>query len=643
MTDQFATTGNAPLTPPMAAPRRSLGGMVWRLLVAIKDGLALLALLLFFGALYMFLTAGPNPADNRGGALLLDLNGSIVEQPEAPDPRALLTGQVSVGNQFRTRDIVRALELAAQDDDIKTVVLDLGGFWGGGQATIDEIGDALAKVRAAKKPVYAHASAYTDDGYLLAAHATEIWLDPMGGAMFTGPGGSQPYFKGLIDRLGVTTHIYRVGKYKSFIEPYLLTQQSPEAKESSTALTGALWQSWQDDVARMRPAAKLKTYITDPAGTFAASGGDMAKAALSNGIIDKIGTRADFGKRIAALVGSDDSKPAGDFNNTALEDYLVANPASTSGDGIGVVTVAGSIVDGRAPMGTAGGTTISDLIDEAVAEGELKALVVRVDSGGGSAFASEEIRAALGRAKAKGLPVVASMGSVAASGGYWVAMAGDKVFAQPTTITGSIGVFGIIPTLENAIPKIGITADGVTTTPLSGQPDMLRGTNAQTDAVLQAGVENVYARFLNLVATRRKMPVARVNEIAQGRVWDGGTARQIGLVDAFGSIDDAIAEAARLAKLDPKSVHRVDIEPQQSIVDALLSNIGIAEPALEAEQDIFTRLIRREQARTVAGMNDAQSVLMGPAVQVRCMACPATPAPKGWTSLMALIKDKVFS
>ncbi len=626
---------------PVAAKPPSLVSRAWRLLVAIKDGLAFIALLIFFGALYVFLTSSPNPADNRGGALLLDLSGNIVEQPEAPDPRALLTGQVPVGNQFRTRDVVRALELAAKDDDIKAVVLDLGGFWGGGQATMDEIGDALAKVRAAKKPVFAHASAYTDDGYLLAAHATEVWLDPMGGALFTGPGGSQPYFKGLIDRLGVTTHVYRVGKYKSFVEPYARSEASPEAKQENQALAGALWQNWLDDVKRLRPKSKADVFSADPAGALDSSGGDMAKAALANGIVDKIGDRTAFGKRVAALVGGDEDQGPGDFNNTAFDAYLEANPASTGGSAIGVITVAGSIVDGRAPSGTAGGTTISELIDQAVAKGNLKALVVRVDSPGGSAFASEEIRQAILRAKAKGLPVVTSMASVAASGGYWIAMAGDKVFAQPTTVTGSIGVFGIIPTFENTIPKIGVTSDGVTTTPLSGQPDVLRGTNEQTDRVLQAGVEDIYRRFLLLVSAARKMPVEKVNEIAQGRVWDGGTARQLGLVDAFGSIDDAMAAAAKLAKLDPTQVHRVDIEPEPSLIDALLGSFGVRAQA--ASPDIFTRLIHRQQAQIMTGIASAQSVLTGPAVQVRCIECAAPPSPKGQQSLYKLLTDRVFS
>ncbi len=620
---------------------RPLWRRAWSLLVAIKDGLALILLLLFFGVLYMLLSSGPNPADNRGGALLMTLDGAIVEQPETPDPRALILGQVPSGNQYRLRDVVRALETAAKDSAIKAVVMDLSGFDGGGQASLHQVGQAIDKVRATKKPVLVHATGYMDGSYQIAAHASEIWLDPMGAAMFPGRGGVRPYYKGLIDKLGITTHVYRVGKFKSFVEPYLRADQSPEAKEADKALAGSLWQMWQDDVTKARPKAKIATFASDPAGTVKASGGDMSKTAIDNGIVDKLGDRAAFGTYVAKIVGADDSKPAGDFNNTAFPDYLAANPESSRGEPVGVITIAGGIVDGNAPSGTAGGDTIANLIDKAVAEESLKALVVRVDSPGGSAVASEQIRAAILRAKATKIPVVVSMANVAASGGYWVAMTGDKIFAEPSTITGSIGVFGIIPTFENTAKKFGISGDGVTTTPLSGQPDILRGTNEQTDYLLQSGVEDIYRRFLSIVSTARKMPVERVNEIAQGRVWDGGTARQIGLVDAFGSIDDAVNEAAKLAKIDTGDVRRIYIEPRESFLGSIFGNL-VSARAATAPRDIFTHMIRRQQGEIVAGVNDAQQILSGPAIQVRCTAC-ASPAPaRGWQSLFKIISDRVF-
>ncbi|MEQ1547866.1 MAG: signal peptide peptidase SppA [Chakrabartia sp.] len=614
----------------------------WHVLVTIKDALVLIFMLLFFGALYALLSSSPNPAKSRDGALVLALNGSIVEQKQALDPREFLTGTVAANGQYLLRDVVHVLETAAKDDDVKTVVLDLDGFSGGGQAALSRVGEALSAVRKANKPIYAFATGYSDDSYQLAAHASEIWLDPMGAALFTGPGGAQPYFKGLIDKIGITANVYRVGKFKSFIEPYVRADQSPEAKQAAQALTGALWANWQDEVGKARPKAKLAAMIADPAGLTAASGGDMSKTALANGIVDKLGDYTSFAKRVATLVGADSDTRADDFNATEFDDYLAANPPSMRGSAIGIATIAGEIVDGNAPSGVAGGDTIANLILDAVADEDLKALVVRVDSPGGSALASEKIRLAILQAKAKGLPVVVSMGNVAASGGYWVSMAGDVVFADPSTITGSIGVFGIIPTFEKVIPKVGISADGVTTTPLSGQPDVLRGTNETTDRLIQSGIEDIYRRFTSLVAANRKMTVARVDEIGQGRVWDGGTARQIGLVDRFGSLDDAIAEAAKRAKIEPDSVQRLYLEPEPSFLSGLLSGMVHAQAPVD-RTDIFTRLIRQQQAYVTTGFHDATRIISGPAVQVRCMECPASAPTQNWQSFYSFLSAKVFS
>ncbi len=593
----------------------------WALLVGIKDGLVLIAMLGFFGLLYAALSSSPNPRGGENGALLIALDGPIVEQSEAVDPRELLFGQSPVDRQYQLSDILQALKAAEGDDDIKTVVLDLQGFQGAGQVALEEIAEALDRVKAANKPVLAFAGGYFDDSYLLAAHASEVWLDPMGAAAFAGPGGSRLYFKGLIDRLGVTVHVYRVGKFKSFVEPYIRGEQSPEAKAENEALAGALWTNWKENVAKARPKAQIADFVADPIAGLAAAKGSLSQAAVSAGLVDKLGDRVAFGKRVAAIVGGDDHGPAGNFRYSALGPYLAAHPAEHGGHKIGIVTVAGDIVDGKAPAGRAGGDTIADLVRNALAEQDLKALVVRIDSPGGSALAAEKIRAALAEARAKGLPVVASMGNVAASGGYWVTGAADKVFAEPSTVTGSIGVFGILPTFETTLARYGVTADGVKTTPLTGQPDLFAGTNAATDAFLQAGVEDIYSRFLRLVSTSRKLPLEKVGEIAQGRVWDGGTARQLGLVDAFGSLDDAVAEAARLAKLSPDSVSRYDLKPEKSFLASLFEDD--LEARTTGHVDIFTHMARRQQALVLAGLADAKAMLQGPAIQVRCLECPS--------------------
>ncbi len=599
----------------------------WKILVGVKDGLVLLFMLLFFGVLYAGLTARPNAKAIGTGALVLDFNGSIVEQPQVASPSELLSGSAPT-KQYRLSDVIRALNAAATDDRVKTVVLDLDKFVGAGQVALTDVGEALDRVRA-KKKIYAFATGYSDDSYQLAAHATEIWLDPMGLALFQGPGGSRLYYKGLIDKLGVNAHIYRVGKYKSFVEPYTRADQSPEAKAASEALTASLWQGWQADVLKARPNAKLAGFIADPVA--ATAGGDLAKAALAAGVVDKLGDRASFNRLVAGLAGA--GKDGHDYAKIELTPWIAANPAARRGE-IGIVTVAGSIVDGQADPGTAGGDTIVKIINKAVASNDYKALVLRVDSPGGSALASEKIRIALNDAKAAKIPVVVSMANVAASGGYWVAMAGDRVFAEPSTITGSIGVFGIIPTFETALAKIGVTSDGVTTTPLSGQPDIVGGTNAAFDTIIQKSVESTYGKFLTLVSGARKMPVETVNEIAQGRVWDGGTARQLGLVDGFGGIDEAVAEAAKLAKLDPKTVKAVYLEKPPSFAQSVAEMfMGGEEDDSQQATDLLSTLSRARFAMLGQAVADAKSLATGSVVQVRCLECPVSAAPAKTQSL----------
>lgn len=595
----------------------------WKLLVGIKDALVLLFMLLFFGLLFAALSSTPNPGAVTTGALLVDLDGVIVEQPAETDPFAAVTGS-QVMRENRLRDVVHALETAATDDRIKVVVLDLDRFAGGGQVALADVGVAIDKVRAQRKPVLAYATGYTDDGYHLAAHASEIWLNPMGAALFTGQGSSHLYYKGLIDKLGVTTHVYKVGVYKSAVEPYIRSDQSPEAKEANQALADALWAGWQAEVAKARPKAKLAGFIAAPDEALKAEGNDLTRAAVAAGIVDKLGDRTAFGKRVAEIAGAANDGIAGHYKHTKLANWLAANPPSTGGDAIGIVTVAGVISDGEAGPGSAGGDTISKLILDAIAKNKLKALVVRIDSPGGSALASEQIRSALLEAKAKGLPIVVSMGSVAASGGYWVSTAGDRVFAEPATITGSIGVFGLFPTLENALAKIGVTSDGVATTPLSGQPDIYGGTTPQFDAVMQAGVETIYGRFLSIVSAARKLPTAEVDRIGQGRVWDGGTARQLKLVDAFGSLDAAVEEAAKRAKLDPAKVHRVYLEKQPSVFATLMKSFtegGDEDDAGAPAADLLTRMARQRMAVAQRAVADARALAEGPAIQARCLEC----------------------
>lgn len=600
----------------------------WKLLVGIKDALVLVFMLLFFGLIFAALSARPNAAAIKDGALVLALDGSVVEQPQEVDPFAALGAGGGVTKQHALRDLIRVLDAARTDTRVKAVVLDLDRFTGGYPATVAELATAIRRVRDGEgnvkgKPVLAYATGYADASYLLAANASEIWVDPMGGSLFTGPGGSQLYYKGLIDKLGVNVHVYRVGQFKSAVEPYLLTGQSDPARAANQALYGSIFEQWKQNVAKARPKAQIAPFLAAPDKVVTAAGGDIALANKNAGLVDQLGDRTAFGQRVASIVGASSDKTAGGFATIKLADYIAANPAPTAGSAIGVLTVAGEIVDGEAPAGTAGGATISKLLLDGLAKNKLKALVVRVDSPGGSALASEQIRLAILQAKAQKLPVVISMGGLAASGGYWVATAGDTIFAEPNTITGSIGIFGVLPSFENALGKIGVTADGVQTTPLSGQPDVFRGFTPQLDAVIQSSIENGYRRFLTRVAQARRMTPERVNEIGQGRVWDGGTARQIGLVDRFGTLSDAIAEAARLAKLDPAAVHPVYLDKEPKWTAKLAKAFSDSEEKENGEQarDPVSRIAADRRALFVQAIGDARRLGRGAMLQARCLEC----------------------
>jgi protease-4 len=593
-------------------------GKVWKLLVGIKDGLVLLFMLLFFGLLYAAMTARPTLGAGDRGALLLQLDGPIVEQPAQPTASEVFGG--GGPREYRLRDVVRSIEAAAADDRVEAIALDLDIFSGGGQAALSAVGEALDGVRKAGKPVLAYATAYDDDSYQLAAHASELWLNPMGGVLVTGPGGPNLYMKGLLDKLGVTANVYRAGTYKAAVEPLTRTDMSPEARQALSAVYGSTWESWQQEVRRARPKAQLAPYVADMPGRIAAAGGDMARAALQAGLVDKIGEREAFDRRVAEIAGTRYSEVPGSFRHIDYRRWVEANPASGQSGEIGIVTIAGDIVDGEANLGTAGAETIVRALEKGLRERDLKALVVRIDSGGGSALASERIRQAVLAAKAKGLPVVASMGSVAASGGYWVAMAGDTIFAEPSTITGSIGVFGVLPSFEGAMTKLGLGADGVKTTPLSGEPDILRGPSPEADRLLQMGVDGTYRRFLTLVSAARKMPVADVDKIAQGRIWDGGTARQLRLVDQFGGLDDAIREAARRANLDPAEARGVWLEKEPGFADQLLMSMA-GDGEEEASPDAFSRLAAKPRLRMLAAVGQAERLISGAAIQARCLEC----------------------
>lgn len=622
---------------------------IWRFLVGVKDALALVLLLVFFAAIWAGLRSGAPATVPTDSALVLALDGQIVDQANERSIIASLAGGDGAARQIEVRDVLKALDRAKGDKRIKAVVLELDAFTGGGQANLQAIGRALTAVRASGKPVLTYATAYTDDSYYLAAHASQVWLNPLGGVLLTGPGGTNLYFKKALDKLDVDVNVFRVGTYKSAVEPYTRSAASPEAKAASQALVDTLWASYRADVAKVRPKVDLTALLADLPARVKAQGGSLSQVARAAGLVDKLGSVEEFTDMLRAAYGKGDDKRIDSFNGIGLSRYLSATSSLTKrgGDAVGIVYVAGNIVDGTAPAGTAGADTIARQVDRALADDSIKALVVRIDSPGGSVMASERIREALLEARKRKLPIVASLGPVAASGGYWVATVADEIIAEPSTITGSIGVFAVIPSFNRLLDKVGIGADGVKSTPYTGSPDVLRGLSPDTKFLLQASVEDIYRRFTGLVAASRKLPIARVDEIGQGRVWAGSTAREIGLVDSFGGLDAAVAAAAKRAKL-PADVRTVDIERRPSFPFALLNSMfGDEEDNATSQaslRDPFARLARIDRARILSALAQAQALANGPTMQASCLDCAgflparaATAAPQDWLQTVAAL------
>jgi len=599
---------------------------VWKLLVGVKDALVLVFLLMFFSLLYALLSMRPTPGKVTDGALVLQLDGAVVEETADVTTTDLLLAQTTqrdLPRDVRARDVQRALRIAARDPKIKLVAIDLSRFTGAGFVHLRDIGAAMDLVRAAGKPVLTYADTYADDGTQLAAHASEAWVNPMGGAMAVGPGGNTLYYGTLLQKLKVNAHVFRVGTYKTFVEPYTRDGPSPAAIESYTDLYGGLWRSWQADVKKARPKANLALVTGDPIGWLKASGGDFAKASQTAGLVDLLGTPSDFAARVAQLSGNETADASsGDLVGTQLATYLAAHPEGSGGAAIGVVTIAGNIVDGDAGPGTAGGDRIAEALDDALDSG-VKALVVRIDSPGGSVLASERIRRSIERYKQKGIPVVASMANLAASGGYWVSTPAQYVIAEPGTITGSIGVFGILPSFERALAQIGVNSGGVKTTGLSGQPDLLGGLSPELEQMVQMGIENAYAKFLGLVGKARGKTPQQVDSIAQGRVWTGERAKQNGLIDAYGDFDAALAYAAKAAKLGNAEWHAQYIGRKQDPLNALLLQMY---QRRQSSGDIAAMAARRQREQLAAALNRAEAMLSGEGMQAMCLECPGMPS-----------------
>lgn len=606
-------------------------------ILMVLQGIVGLAVLLLFVGLFVGISdglGGKKAVVNvpKDAALLINPNGVLVEEAEAEDPFELLI-QEAYGaeepSQIEVGKLARAIRSAASDDRIKGLVLDLSQLY---IPTISAskahyLAGVIDEFKTSGKKVYAVGDYYGQDQYLIASHADEIYMHDKGSIVLVGYGAYDAFMKSFLEKLLVTPHVFRVGTFKAAVEPFLRDDMSPEAKEANLAFLGGMWRNYVADVekARTLPAGSIDNFANNLNAILRETNGDFAEAAVKYKLVDHLSSRPEQLAAMQAAFGEDDSGET--FKNIEYAAYLHAvGPEKDDSDpNVAIVTAAGTIVDGEAAQGVAaGGDTIAGYLKQALDDDDVKAVVLRVDSPGGSAFASEIIRDGVLALKAAGKPVVVSMGSLAASGGYWISAPADEIWASPTTVTGSIGIFAFFPTFEKAAQHWGLNIDGVGTTALSSLYATGVGPLEENVAdIFQQSVEDGYRDFLGVVAEGRKLTPDYVDSIGQGRVWVGETAKEIKLVDNLGDIDDAVAAAAKLANLT--QYDRVQIRETHSPFGMIFGDVaakamkamGVERSKAEATQSIVRRAIAtvEKEVAFFDEFNDPK------ALYARCLAC----------------------
>lgn len=549
---------------------------IWRIFTGIYRTIMVVWMLIVLAVIWFAFQGGPPVRVENNIALTLIPTGAMVEQVNSTGQNVLRQLGQTRPSQTLLRDLTDALKLATTDPRIPFAVLRLDDLQSAGLPQLQELGAAMKKFRAGGKPIYVYGESFDQDQYFIAAQADEVSLDPMGMLMLQGYGMYTNYYKDALDKLGVQINVFRVGEYKAAVEPFLRNDMSPEAKMANQAWLGDLWDVYNQQVsaARKLPDKAADTYARNFAPELLKRSGDAAPYALDAHLVNHVETLAQFRKRMADKVGFDKDK--GTFRQIDFSSYLRAarhEQKAQPSTRIALVVVEGEIVDGESDNDTAGGDTISSLLEDARHEDEVKAVLLRVNSPGGSVFASEKIRRAVEALQDDGKPVVVSMSTLAASGGYWISMAADQIWAEPSTITGSIGIFGLIPTIDQPLNKLGIHTDGVGTTPLAGAFRSDRPLSPEIKTIMQSNIEHGYHQFIAGVSKGRNIPVDKVDSIARGRVWSGVAAKGLGLVDSLGGIEDAEAAAAKLADLKPGSYRIEELQPQRDLLAQWLGKI----------------------------------------------------------------------
>lgn len=576
--------------------------------------------LIFFGILAAIIISIGSSEDIQvedNSALVLNLAGSIVDQKQQVDPleAAFKQGQnANADGEILLADVLYVIDNAAQDQRISTLVLDLADLKRAGISKLQSIGDALNRFKESGKKVVAIGNYYEQNQYFLASFADTIYLNPQGGVSLDGLSMYNQYFKSALDKLKIKAHIFRVGTFKSAVEPYMRDDMSDAAREASSALLADVWQSYTQTVAGNRNI-EPNSLVPD-ATTYLAeldkANGDSAAMAINMKWVDSLATTEDFRQTMLETVGKASSGDS--FKQVSFYDYLTLVtplPSFVEQDSVGIIVASGTILNGTQPAGQIGGKSTAELLRKARFDKHVKALVLRVDSPGGSAFASEQIRQELLALKAAGKPVVVSMGSLAASGGYWISASADYIFATPTTLTGSIGIFGMITTFEDSLASIGVHTDGVSTSEWAGL-SVTRTLSPQVEAIIQRHIERGYLDFISLVAKERKMTIEQVDMIAQGRVWSGKKALELGLVDELGDLDEAIAKAAKLADMtlfDTRVIEQ-ELTPEQRFMQQMFASVSSYLPASLSQSSMLERMLAQwtSSLKTLTSFDDPNNV-----------------------------------
>ena len=580
----------------------------------IVGNLILLAVIVLFFSVFFYDGKKDIPDE---AALIVSPQGEIVIQKTETVLTSRLMGEAS-REETLLKDIIDVIEHARDDRRVKVLVLDLHEMGRAATSKLSEIGEALKRFKAGGKPIYATGDYYGQQQYYLAAHADRLYLHPMGGVALTGFGIYRNYFKSALEKLMIQFHVFRVGTYKSALEPFLRNDMSEYAKEANLAWLSVLWETYSRNIAELRglPHDAIDNYINNISQNLSAVKGDTARLALDHGLVDALKTRDEVRAELIALVGQDEAKMA--VNEIQFEDYLAdiqpqRERSREDTPKVGVIVAKGVILDGVQPAGKIGSETLTNLIRKARLDEDVKALVLQIDSPGGSALASEIIRREIELTRQSGKPVIASMSSIAASGGYWIASAADEIWASTTTITGSIGIYSAFATFEKSLDYLGVHNDGVGTTRVADALDTARPLNPIIADSIEQVIRHNYQRFIQTVSEGRNIAQQDVEKIAQGRVWSGKSAKALGLVDQFGNLQDAVHSAARMTNLTDYDVTYIEqpLTAREKMIKRL--NRLIVEAAKGISNRVTSPAVRFFQKigpelKELAELNDPQGI-----------------------------------